>query len=58
MVERLCVGTDLFDVATEGSQRERFGVAIGNFMLRHSRPSWEDFLSRLNSFMSRQSWIE
>ena len=28
-----------------GGQRERFGVAIGNFMLRHSWPIWEDFLS-------------
>ena len=45
MVERLYVGTYLFDVTTEAGQRERFGVAIGNFMLRHSWPSWEYFLS-------------
>ena len=46
----------IFYVMTEYGQMERFCVVTRNFLLRHSYPVLEDFLSRLSIFMSRQSW--
>ena len=45
----------IFYVAVEFGQMRRFCVATWNFRLRHCWPGWEDFLSRLSVFMSRQS---
>ena len=41
MGERFYVSKELFYIATECDQKDRFGVATGNFMLQHSWPKGE-----------------